>query len=246
MLLQGGAVTPAWAGKAAVCIATGPSLTEAQLQLVRAARAADQVRVITVNDAYLVAPFADVLYYADEKWRQWHMGGVERAWPWRRFSAAEVQAAFAAFRGQRCSVMRRTNKKGAVVDGRIHADTEYLRIVASDGLSLEPAGLAGGMNSGHQALNIAVLSGANPVLLLGYDARRGKATHAFGEHPDKTQPPYGGMRRAMNSTQPALRKLGVRVLNCTPGSAIECFERRSLEEGIESLLSHPAAAALSA
>jgi len=246
MLLQGRAVTPAWTGKAAVCIATGPSLTAAQLELVRAARAADAVRVIVVNDAYQVAPFADVLYYADEKWRQWQMAGIERVWPWRRYSAAEVREAFASFRGQRCSVARRTNRRGRVDEGWHHADTAYLSILLDDGLSIDRTGLASGMNSGHQALNLATLSGANPILLLGYDARRNGAAHAFGEHPDKTQPPYTGMCRKMKTTQSTLRQLGVRVLNCTAGSAIDCFERRTLEEGIAGILSHPAPAALSA
>lgn len=251
MLVQGGVVTPAWTGKAAVCIATGPSLTEAQLERVREARAADLVRVITVNDAYLVAPFADVLYYADAKWRRWQEAGLERRWPWRSFSADEVRQAFASFGGQKCSVRRRHMVKGKPELVEDSGDTQYLGILLSDGLSLNPGGIATGSNSGHQALNIAALSGAKLVLLVGYDARpAGSAPreipHAFGEHPDKSRPPYVLMKKNMRTTQTALRQLGVQVFNCTPGSAIDCFERRSLEEGIESLLPHPAAAALSA
>jgi hypothetical protein len=242
MLLQGGAVTPAWSGKAVVCIATGPSLTDAQIELVRVARVADAVRVIVVNDAYLVAPFADVLYYADQKWRGWQVSGIERVWPWRKFAAVEVREAFAAFRGQRCSVSRKTSN-----GPKLHEDTEYLRILLSDSLSTDRTGLATGTNSGHQALNIAALSGAKLVLLLGYDAgRKGAVKHAFGEHPDKTEPPYSAMLRAMKTTQGPLRQMGVRVVNCTPGSAIECFERGNLEVELEGLLSHSRVPALSA
>lgn len=247
MLLQGGAVTPAWSGKVAVCIATGPSLCAAQLELVRAARAADAVRVVVVNDAYLVAPWADVLYYADTKWRGWQEAGVERRWPWQHFSADQVREAFAAFRGQKCSVRRRRLVKGKPELVEDRGGTQYLDILLSDGLSLDPRGIATGGNSGHMALNIAALSGAKLVLLLGYDARpAGQAPrdvpHAFGEHPDKSRPPYVLMRKNMKSAQAALRQLGVRVINCTPGSAIECFERGTLE----GFLSHPAAAALPA
>jgi hypothetical protein len=33
-----------------------------------------KTRVIAVNDAYRLAPFADVLYACDEKWWKWHQG----------------------------------------------------------------------------------------------------------------------------------------------------------------------------
>lgn len=239
MLVREGAVTPAWAGKAVVCIATGPSLSQAQLDAVRVARAADAVRVIAINDAYLVAPFADVLYYADEKWRKWQEAGIDRTFPWRRFTAAEVHAAFAGFHGQRCSI----GPNG----GPRHADTEYLRSLRSEGLSVDPAGLATGSNSGHQAVNIAALSGSKLVLLLGYDAKRdGTKRHVFGDHPDKSEAPYDTMRRAMNGAANALKDLGVRVVNCTPGSAIDCFERGELDQTIGGLLHAQGAAVVSA
>jgi hypothetical protein len=230
MLVRGGVVQPAWAGKTVVCIATGPSLSAAQIAAVRRAREADEARVIAVNDAYLVAPFADVLYYADLKWRRWHAQGIARTFPWRSFSAEQVREAFAGFCGQRVSIGEAKPEK----------DTEYLRSVAREGLSTKPDGIATGFNSGHQALNIAALSGAASVLLLGYDGRRGQAKHVFGDHPDKTEPPYQHMVKHMRTTVPVLAGLGIEVFNCTPGSAIDAFPRGELE----SLLHHPARTAL--
>lgn len=235
-LVRDGAVTPSWSGKAVVCIATGPSLTEAQLRAVQAAREADAVRVIVVNDAYLVAPFADLLYYADEKWRRWQVGGIVRAWPWRRFTAADVSEAWAAFAGQRCSI-----------GTKVHADTEYLRIWQTDGISTDPAMISTGSNGGHQALNIAVLAGGNPVLLLGYDAQpSGKRKHAFGDHPDGTEAPYDHMKRAMRTTVRPLQDLGARVINCSPGSGLDCFERGAIDAALAGLLPDPAPAGVPA
>ena len=56
-----------WVGETAVCIASGPSLTTADVQYVR-----DKARVIVVNNNYQLAPWADVLYACDGRWWRWH------------------------------------------------------------------------------------------------------------------------------------------------------------------------------
>ncbi len=58
-----------WPGATIVCAATGPSLTAAQLDRCRL-----DARVIAVNNAYQLAPWADVLYACDQKWWHWHKG----------------------------------------------------------------------------------------------------------------------------------------------------------------------------
>lgn len=52
-----------------VCIGTGPSLTQADVDACRG-----KARVMAVNDAYRSAPWADVLYACDAKWWRWHKG----------------------------------------------------------------------------------------------------------------------------------------------------------------------------
>src|SRR4051812_2852413 len=52
-----------------VCIAGGPSLTPADVDACQA-----RARVIAINDAYRLAPWADVLYACDAKWWRWHRG----------------------------------------------------------------------------------------------------------------------------------------------------------------------------
>lgn len=225
MLLQRGPsgdfVSRAWEGKAVVCIATGPSLTAAQIETVRRAREADAVRVIAINDAFLLAPFADVLFFADtKKFYGWYEQGLARAWPWTRFDAAQTQRAFAEFRGQKCTVR---DKAGGVFT---------LKVSGTTGLSENPGGLHTGQNGGHMALNLAFLSGGKPILLLAYDGKRGPRgeEHGFGKHPDKSEPPYLEMAQNMRGTVKQLNAAGAAVFNCTPGSAVDCFPRKSLDE----------------
>ena len=215
-------VLPAWKGGTVVCMATGPSLTDAQIETVRLARERGDVSgVVVLNDNYRRVPWADLLYFADQKWWHWHKDKPE----------------LAAFGGETCTID--TGPKSAGWDS-----THILRNLGGEGLSVEPGGLRTGINTGHQILNIATLAGADRVLLLGYDARHAddKRVHWFGDHPDRTGPPFSEMLRHMRTTLPVLQSLGVKVINCTPGSAIDCFERGT----IESLVADSQGAALPA
>lgn len=192
-----------------VCIATGPSLTIEQVETVRASGCP----VVVVNDAYKVVPFADICYFADAKW-----------WRWQR---ADNVALWDAFSGQKCSIW----VGGNLVD---EAAVHILRNARREGLSEIPTEICTGSNSGYQAVNIATLAGAARVLLLGYDARGvGGKDHYFGEHPDKTKPPYEILKARFKSAAAAAKKLGVEILNATPGSALDCFSRIDLAEGLQ-------------
>lgn len=186
-----------WPGETVVCIATGPSLTHEDVASVRG-----RARVIAVNDAYQLAPWADCLYAADGKWWRWHQG-------------------VPGFAGLKFSINERADqnrsKLGAVI----------LKNAGRRGLSLSPTGLTTGSNSGYQAINLAVHFGAQRIVLLGYDMR---GRHFFGEHPDKTVPPFDRSIAAFATLVAPLALLGVEVVNCTPNSALTCFPTASLRE----------------
>ncbi|EXF45267.1 hypothetical protein BAY1663_02346 [Pseudomonas sp. BAY1663] len=58
-----------WSGMTVVCMASGPSLAPADVEIVRQWReAADNRRVVVTNNTYQLAPWADVLYAMDRKW----------------------------------------------------------------------------------------------------------------------------------------------------------------------------------
>ncbi len=63
---------PFWYGQTVVVIASGPSLSYAQLELVEASGKP----TIAVSDVYRVAPWADVVYACDLKWWLHHWQNV--------------------------------------------------------------------------------------------------------------------------------------------------------------------------
>lgn len=220
-----------WEGKTVVCIASGPSVTPEQLEIVRAARERDEIRVAVVNDMYLVAPWADLLYFADAKWWQWHSQGLPKAWPWVKFTAEQVAKAYASFAGQKATIF---GTGMATSDPKVF----MLHNHGSDKLSEKRNGLHTGSNSGYQVLNLVTLAGAKRIPLVGYDMRftNGKS-HSHNGHPHKMpENSYRDFAKTFATMVPQLQKWGVEVLNCTPGSAIQCFPRADLA----SLLASPA------
>lgn len=216
-------VTPQWKGQTAVILGGGPSLTIEQVELVRDAA----VRCIAVNDTYLLAPWADVQYAADIRWHKWQEQGVPKTS--LGLSGEEVRDRWSRFQGQKCSI---ENFSG------IHADEIHVLKNAHGtnhgfGLSMDFRKLVTGRNSGFQALNLAVLAGAQRILLLGFDgqpASDGKG-HWFGEHPMPTPPAaYQQYRQAMSAAENLLIEVGVDVFNCSPGSAIDSFPKLTLSE----------------
>jgi hypothetical protein len=220
-------VLPEWKGLAVILIAGGPSLTMEDVELAREAREADRVRAIAVNDAYLIAPWADVHYAADSKWHKWHTDGIDK--PLLKLCAAEVRGRWLAFPGQKCSIQ---NSIGAIKDESVHflKNRDYPH--HGKGLSRDPEVLVTGRHSGFQALNIATLAGGDRIYLLGYDGQKapdGKR-HWHGDHPQSSADSiYEEMRRAFTAAENEIAEVAT-VINCSPGSAINSFPKKSLFE----------------
>lgn len=189
-----------WPGSTVVCLATGPSLTQADVDFCYG-----RARVIAINDAYKLAPWADALYACDSRWWHWHKKGV------------------ATFAGQKYSIDPQAK--------RVCPDLTILRNTGERGLELSPTGLRTGKNSGYQAMNLAVHLGAARIVMLGYDMRPdGKKNHFFGEHPHPVPPPYRSFIDKFSSIVEPLAAHGIEVVNCSRRTALECFPRRPLEE----------------
>jgi len=205
-----------WAGDTVVLLGGGPSLTIEQVQAVYARHAADELRCIAINDSYLLAPWADVLYAADPRWHGWHA----------------VRESFKSFGGLKCSIQ---NPGADLFSDSVHVLRNRDHPYHGSGLSLDPDAISTGRNGGWQALNIAILAGARKVVLLGFDgkpAADGK-THFHAGHPTPTPlAAYEEYRRAFSAGENAIKAAGVRVINCSPGSAIDSFEKLTLEEAL--------------
>lgn len=106
-----------------------------------------------------------------------------------------------------------------------------LRNSGQEGVSVDPESLRTGYNGGYQAMNLATLAGAARIVLLGYDCRAKDPQHShfFGDHRDRTQMHvFSVMAKQFRMAAPILQKMGVEVINCTPGSALDCFRKQDI------------------
>lgn len=196
-----------WSGDTAVCLGSGPSLCREDVEAVRG-----RARVIAVNTSWQMAPWANVLYAADWPWWQHYRGVPE-------------------FQGMKYSIQQLEWRREGLrkVGPQSRYGVTVLDNTGVKGLERDPSGLRTGMNSGYQAINLAVHFGVSRIVLLGYDMRGG---HWHGPHPE-------GVRRhaQVESYQPMfpflvqpLRELGVAIVNCSRETALTCFERRPLSD----------------
>jgi hypothetical protein len=105
------------------------------------------------------------------------------------------------------------------------------RSIPADRLSEEPTALAG-FDAGTSAINLAFLFGASEIVLLGYDMTGGRWLNDRYKHhlPYPPQRHFDLHLAALPPFAEDLKAAGVRVVNCSPISAVEVFEKRSLEE----------------
>lgn len=198
-----------------VVVGGGPSLTAADVD-----RAASRpVRIIAINDAWRLAPRADLLYAADAPWWDHHKG-----------VPAFAGAKWIPYRTGGCSFSQGPQWLAC-------AKRWGLRIVRSEfgtRLSFDPALIREGYNSGFQAINVAVLMGAARIVLLGFDCQPGPGgkEHWFGSHPDglRRTIPFRLFAAAFEHAAADAAAAGVDIVNCSRATALECFRRAALDE----------------
>lgn len=202
-------------GETAVCIASGPSLSDDDVQYVRDIKAAGKCRIFVCNNNYLKVPEADVLFFCDKSFWLWHV----------------LKPEFQAFKGPKITL---SNEIG-------QPDILVMKTGMQDGISFHPDMLRTGGNSGYMQVNLAFLYGCKRVILLGYemapkiikkdDGTEEIKTHWFGDHPQKTPPSFfGSVAPHFETMVPDLHAHNLEVINCSVPSAIECFPKKPLRE----------------
>ena len=195
-----------WPDSTIVCLGSGPSLTQADVDACR-----DRARVVAIKDAVRLAPWADVLYGAGAD-----AGGD--TW-WKRYGPTLT------FPGMRYCL-----------DPQARAWASVLRVRGERGLTDHRDGLATGGHSGYQAINLAVHLGARRIVLLGYDAQAtGGQDHFFGSHQhghSRRALPYGLFKHHFPAIVPALEARGVVVVNASRETALTLFPRMTIAEAL--------------
>jgi hypothetical protein len=209
-----------WGNELAIIIGTGPSLASQAAGVLRLKAAG--ARLFGVNNTHQDFPL-DAWIACDPAWHR-HYGQVRGdfdKWHWDKGICQRY--GYRYIKGLR-------NPDGSVLEGR--------------GLSLDPNCITLGHSSGWQALNLAVLYGCSPILLVGYDMtyRDGEPRHYFGDLSDVDGEYPQPLRKYSlfdkpNGTgllhdyrdiaqQPGLPP----IINCTPRSAMRWFPMGELAE----------------
>lgn len=162
--------------------------------------------MVAVNNSWERAPWADALYACDGAW--WHKYRPD-------------------FAGERWT----QDRNAAAAFG-----ARFIPTVDREGLSTDPRYLHCGRNSGHQALNLAFLRGADPIILVGFDMQlTGGAVHWHGHHDGLNNPRVDlcaeWCRRFASSAAQAAAA-GVRIINASVETALTCFERMPIDEAL--------------
>ena len=198
-----------------VIIGTGPSLSADQLDQVK------HLRKFGVNNAWQLG--LDVHLACN--WQWWN-----QYWP--------------EIKNDPC------HKWTPRIESATKYGVNYIEERWADGLSTDNTYIHAHHGSGPQMVNLALHYGCEKMILIGWDMRySGKVSdrqykdkrHYFGEYPKALQhwprtAPDGamtGLIKEMETINPA--DYGIEIVNCTPNSAMTCFESRELADTLREL-----------
>ncbi|QKC99185.1 hypothetical protein EB231_34920 [Mesorhizobium sp. NZP2298] len=164
---------------------------------------------MVVNNGYRLAPWADVLYACDYDWWAHNQGRTD-------------------FAGLRIG--------GDVRDGKW--GVRPIKIdMRRDEILVHKFGTIGiGGNSGFQALNLAAQFGCRNIILVGYDMHDRAGIHWHGKHggglnnPSRTS--LARWRGVIDGQAPLLERMGVRVINASPDSALTAYPKMTFSAAL--------------
>lgn len=197
---------PDWSGETAVIVASGPSAKDAPLDLAKG-----KARFIAINRSLDLCPWSDVWYGCDFAFWKHVDGGP-------------------GFTGLKLTIEHRASKEWPEIK-LVECKKADDRIVLD---KLNKVGWGG--NSGFHALNLAVQFGCSKILMVGVDMSLKYGVHWHGKHPVGMNNPRSGnverWRRAVDAPAQIIAGLGVKVINCSPVSALRNYQKMTLEEAL--------------
>jgi hypothetical protein len=167
--------------------------------------------VIGVNMAYVLGDVVDVLLFGDVTFfRRFHQG-------------------IRAFQNEKVSVARL---------GRLFPEAQLgIKILKKDlrqGINIrQDEGIRWNSHSGGTAINLAALFGVKEIYLLGFDMQADEKGRTHWHHQYKTviKPKvFSTFQKSFQFIARDARKLGIKIVNVNPDSAIAQFPKVSLQE----------------
>lgn len=209
---------PIWKGEQVFVLASGPSLTREICDKVmgkpRCLSPWSGRKAIVINVSFRLAPWAPVWYFTDSSIYERYSDDV-KAWPGHIVTMSKT-------------AKRELNKRVMRVQG--WGDPT---LPMGEFPPLGSHFIRQGRSSGHTAISLAIALGARRVVMLGYDCRvvDGREHH----HAEYTGPRDHDVYArefapAYEGWNAAAHKVGVEIVNCTPGSAIKEFPFADLDE----------------
>ena len=166
-------------------------------------------RTIGVNHAFSLGP-VDLLWFGDFQWYQ------------------DNQVAVHEFAGLKCTCAAQLPEKPWPDIKRVRRSRKLMGVE-----STRADAVSWNNNSGGSAINVAYHLGAKRVLLVGFDMRRvSGASHFHGHYPkrNRDRDPYPRHLDCFGAIAEDAEKLGLEIVNCTPGSKIKQFPFARLED----------------
>lgn len=190
-------------GGTVVCLATGPSLTRADIE-----QCLGKAVIIAVNDAHRIAPEADILYAADARWWKWHADAKD-------------------FPGLKVSIRLENTKHPDYVQLLDRTGEAGLELQPTGLRHGRNSGYQAINLAVHLGAKRIVLLGYD--LQRGEHGEH----HFFGEDRTKKAPPLSMFVPFFQTLVKPLREQGIEIVNCSRRTALTCFPRMALENALQ-------------
>lgn len=199
-----------WKGETCCILGGGLSLAQVNFALVV------QCRVIATNDAYKLAQW-DCCYFKDQNW---YDQDAFRDYPEAGSNGEHLK---------RFNGLKITSAEGLVDE----PDIKVLRRGRRNHLDQDRGFITHCSNTGAEALALAIMFGANPILLAGFDMKTVKGKHNWHDNHERKMPESiyeDSYMHPFKTLAIGAKDRGTQIINCTIGSALGIFPIVPMEE----------------
>jgi hypothetical protein len=172
--------------------------------------------VIGINDAFTLGDWVTMCFFGDARWYWWH----------------EIE--LRQYHNLKVTCDRRLKDEKTPSLQRKSVDDPDLRVIEcanGKGICRQKGKVFFNSSSGGASINLAWHLGAKRIFLLGFDMRRIDGRPNWHERVlPKSNKPYTKFIEPFNFIAKDAKKLGLEIINCTPGSLLTQFSYVNFED----------------